>query len=277
MTEKPGQAPNHWPPPDFLRAMSALLVLSGHTRAQFFFKTYMLEQPGFFSKLFYFMTGLQHEAVVIFFVLSGFLIGGSLVDSMQRGSFDLVRYLIARFVRIYIVFIPALVITEAVFLFHSILLSDPGAGHIRPLFSEQPMDIGGVSGAICHLAGLQGFSCHAWDHNRALWSLGYEWALYLIAPAIIGLIVWEASPGLRLIAIALVCAIAATLCGGPENPNDPMGGGVLVRRLVPRLRLLPHSACWARPAPGGTPGCWRDYRRDGQSRGSRSQVCWRPI
>ncbi len=224
MTEKPGQAPNHWPPPDFLRAMSALLVLSGHTRAQFFFKPYMPEQPGFFSKLFYFMTGLQHEAVVIFFVLSGFLIGGSLVDSMQRGSFDLVRYLIARFVRIYIVFIPALVITEAVFLFHSILLSDPGAGHIRPLFSEQPMDIGGVSGAICHLAGLQGFSCHAWDHNRALWSLGYEWALYLIAPAIIGLIVWEASPGLRLIAIALVCVIAATLCGGPENPNDPMGG-----------------------------------------------------
>jgi peptidoglycan/LPS O-acetylase OafA/YrhL len=117
---------------------------------------------------------------------------------MQRGSFDLVRYLIARFVRIYIVYIPALVITEAVFLFHSILFSDPGAGHIRPLFSEQPMDIGGVSGAICHLAGLQGFSCHAWDHNRALWSLGYEWALYLFAPAIIGLIVWEASPGLRL-------------------------------------------------------------------------------
>ena len=46
---------------------------------------------------------------------------------MQRGSFDLVRYLIARFVRIYIVYIPALVITEAVFLFGPLLLSDPGA------------------------------------------------------------------------------------------------------------------------------------------------------
>ncbi|MGA7385420.1 MAG: acyltransferase [Methylocella sp.] len=139
------------------------------------------------------------QAVVIFFVPSGFLIGGGLADSMQRGSFDLGRYLIARFVRIYIVYIPALVITETVFLFGSILLSDPGAGHNRQLFSQQQMDFGGVSQAICHLAGLQGVSCPAWEQNPPLWSLGYEWALYLFAPAIIQLIVWKcfarSSPG----------------------------------------------------------------------------------
>jgi peptidoglycan/LPS O-acetylase OafA/YrhL len=168
-------------------------------------------------KLFYCITGLGHEAVVIFFVLSGFLIGGSLFDSMQRGSFDLVRYLIARFVRIYIVYIPALVITEAVFLFGPLLLSDPGAPHVRPLFSEQQIDFGGVSQAICHLAGLEGFSCPEWQQNPPLWSLGYEWALYLFAPAIIQLIVWKASPGLRLLAIALVCAIAATVCHDPKE------------------------------------------------------------
>ena len=134
------------------------------------------------------------------------------------------RYLIARFARIYIVYIPALVITEAVFLFGSLLLSDPGVGDNRPLFSQQQMNFGGVSQAICHLAGLQGFSCPAWDQNPALWSLGYEWALYLFAPAIIQLIVWKASLGLRLTAIALVCAIAATVCGGPAPPEDPSGG-----------------------------------------------------
>jgi peptidoglycan/LPS O-acetylase OafA/YrhL len=220
MTEKAGKAPNHWPFLDFLRATAALLVLFFHTRYVYFLNTDVLAQPGLFRKLFYFITDSGHEAVVIFFVVSGFLIGGSLADSMQRGSFDLTRYLIARFVRIYIVFLPALVITEAVFLFGSLLLSDPGAGHVRPLFSEQKLDFGGVSQAICHLAGLQGFSCHAWVQNPALWSLGYEWALYLFAPAIIQLIVWKASLGLRLIAIALVCAIAATA----ENPNDPNGG-----------------------------------------------------
>ncbi|MGI8570765.1 MAG: acyltransferase family protein [Methylocella sp.] len=224
MTEKAGQAPNHWPPLDFLRATAAFLVLSGHTRDYIFVKGDMVEQPGFFLKLFYFVTGFQHQAVVIFFVLSGFLIGGSLADSLQRRNFDLGRYLIARFARIYIVYIPALVITEAVFLFNSILLIHPGAGHIWPLISEQQMDFGGGSQAICHLAGLQGFSCAVWGQNPALWSLGYEWALYLFAPAIIQLIVWKASAGLRLIAIALVCAIAATVCGGPAPPDDPSGG-----------------------------------------------------
>jgi peptidoglycan/LPS O-acetylase OafA/YrhL len=216
-TDKAGKAPNHWPLLDFLRATAALLVLLGHTRRAYFHYTEVLAQPGLFLKLFYFITSLEGEAVVIFFVLSGFLIGGSLFDSMQRGSFDLVRYLIARFVRIYIVYIPALVITEAVFLFGSLLLGDPGAGHFRPLFSQQQMDFGGISQAICHLAGLQHFSCPAWEQNPALWSLGYEWALYLFAPAIIGLIVWKASLGLRLIGGVLVCAIAATIC---EQPSE---------------------------------------------------------
>ena len=85
------------------------------------------------------------------------------------------------------------------------------------LFSEQELDFGGISQIICHLAGLQGFSCYAWDQNPPLWSLGYEWALYLFAPAIIQLIVWKASFGLRLTGIVLACAIAATICTHPEK------------------------------------------------------------
>ncbi len=218
MIEKSGGAPNHWPLLDFLRATAALLVLFSHTRGLYFHDSDVVYQSGFFMKLFYSITALGDQAVVIFFVLSGFLIGGSLADSMQRGSFDLVRYLIARFVRIYIVYMPALMITEGLFLFGSILFSDPGAGHNRPpLFSAQQLDFGGLSQAICHLAGLQGFSCPAWKQNPPLWSLGYEWALYLFAPAIIQLIVWKASPVLRLIGGVLVFAISATLCHDPSG------------------------------------------------------------
>jgi peptidoglycan/LPS O-acetylase OafA/YrhL len=214
MIEKTGKAPNHWPLLDFLRATAALLVVFAHSRALYFLYIDVPDQKGVFLKLFYFITDLGHQAVVIFFVLSGFLIGGSLTDSMQRGRFDLVRYLIARFVRIFIVYLPALVITQGVFLFGLHLLSNPGDG---PLFAHQQLDLGGVSQAVCFVSGLQGFSCRAWEQNPALWSLGYEWALYLFAPAIIQLIMWKASAGLRVMAIALVCAIAATVCHYPSE------------------------------------------------------------
>ncbi len=114
------------------------------------------ERKGVFLNLVYFITNLGHEAVVVFFVLSGFLIGGNLTDSMRRGSFDLVRYLIARFTRVYIVYLPALIVTEAVFLFGTLVLSDTGD---VPLFGRHQLDFGGVSRAICFLSGLQSFSC----------------------------------------------------------------------------------------------------------------------
>jgi peptidoglycan/LPS O-acetylase OafA/YrhL len=160
---------------------------------------------------------------------------------MLRGDFNLPRYLIARFTRIYTVYVPALVITQGVFFFGSLMLSNPGD---RPLFISQQQDFGGVSQAICFLSGLQGFSCPAWRQNPALWSLGFEWALYLFAPAIIQLIVWKASRALRLLGITLVCTIAATVC----SYHDPVeavffcsawfiGAGSF--RLM-RTRLVPH-------------------------------------
>ncbi len=215
MTQTVGKASNHWPFLDLLRAAAALLVLFAHSRALYFVYISFDDEPNVVLKLFYFVTGVGHEAVVIFFVLSGFLIGGSLTESMLRGDFSLPRYLIARFARIYAVYIPALIITQAVFFFGSLLLNDPGDG---PLFISKQLDFGGVSQAICFLSGLQGFACPAWRQNQPLWSLGFEWALYLLAPAIIQLVVWRASRGLRLLGIALVCAIAATVC----RHHDPV-------------------------------------------------------
>jgi len=218
MIQQAGKAPNHWPLLDFLRATAALLVVLAHSRAYYFLNIAYVEQPNAFLKLFYFITGLGHEAVVIFFVLSGFLIGGSLTDSMRRGSFELPRYLMARFVRIFIVYVPALIITQVVFVLGLLLLRDPGdvPSWIAPIFSRQQLDLGGVSQAICFASGLQGFSCPSWEQNPVLWSLGFEWALYLFAPAIIQLIVWKASLALRLLGLVIVCAIAATVCRHAE-------------------------------------------------------------
>ena len=210
----PVKAPsiNYYPMLDVLRASAAFLVLLGHTRNWIFTGIGEVDHPSLPLKLFWLITVLQHEAVVIFFVLSGFLVGGALVNSIGKQSFDLVGYLIARFVRIYVVYGPALVVTGLVFWVGSGLFRDFGGDTIRPLFSEEQMDFGGLRAALCHIAGLQGFVCGTWKQNPALWSLGYEWVLYLFAPAILGLLMMRGALSVRLAAIALLLCGAAATC-----------------------------------------------------------------
>jgi peptidoglycan/LPS O-acetylase OafA/YrhL len=241
MTGTPGKAAYHWPVLDFMRASAALLVVFAHSRAFYFLNVDQIDQPGPLLWLFYFLTDLGHQAVVIFFVLSGFLIGGSLTQSIQQGRFDLVRYLIARFARIYTVYFPALVITQLIFLLGLVVLNDPAGG---PLTSHLQLDFGGVSQAVCFLSGLQGFSCRAWEQNPALWSLGYEWALYLFAPAILLAFLWKASLGIRLLSLVLVCAIALTVCHYPTEAVfwfSAWFGGALSRHVL-QSRPLPLPA-----------------------------------
>lgn len=56
---------------DFLRGTSSLLVVVGHFRYLIFAKA-----PGILPSSVLFLTGLARQAVVVFFVLSGYLIGG---------------------------------------------------------------------------------------------------------------------------------------------------------------------------------------------------------
>src|SRR5580704_5830907 len=202
---------NHSPLLDLLRAGAAWLVLFGHTRNWFFTNIGAVENPGLLLKGFWLITALEHEAVVIFFVLSGFLVGGAIVNSINKKSFDLTNYLIARFARIYIVYVPALIVTALTFWIGRSLFQDFGADTIRPLFSEAQPDLGGLRSALCHFAGVQGFLCETWKQNPALWSLGYEWALDLFAPAILGLILGQGAWGLRLVGVILLLFGAAAM------------------------------------------------------------------
>ena len=58
--------------------------------------------------VFYFVTGLGHEAVVIFFVMSGLLVGGLSLERYVARRFVPSEFVIQRLSRIYIVLIPAL-------------------------------------------------------------------------------------------------------------------------------------------------------------------------
>ena len=67
---------------DYLRVIVANLVVLGHLRALLFVDYHQLlpENQNISSKLFYLVTSSGHEAVIIFFVLSGFLVGGTTLN-----------------------------------------------------------------------------------------------------------------------------------------------------------------------------------------------------
>jgi peptidoglycan/LPS O-acetylase OafA/YrhL len=97
---------------DWVRGTAALAVLLGHVRA-FVFAPYS-GSPHFRLAFapFYILTMLGHQAVIVFFVLSGFLVGGGLLQRVAVGKeVELVPFGIARFSRIYTVLIPALILT----------------------------------------------------------------------------------------------------------------------------------------------------------------------
>jgi peptidoglycan/LPS O-acetylase OafA/YrhL len=202
---------NHSPFLDFLRASAAFLVVIGHARHLLFASITTIDHPGLMLKIFWLVTVLKHEAVIVFFVLSGFLVGGSILNSMSKSSFDLINYLIARFARIYIVYVPALIVTAVAFWIGRNYLTDFGGDTIRPLFDQAQPYFGGLGGTLCHLVDVQGYMCTEWKENPALWSLGYEWVLYLFAPAILGLIAIPGSRPLRFVGLALLLAVAGAM------------------------------------------------------------------
>src|SRR5262249_54564136 len=143
-----------------------------------------VEQPNVLIQGLYFLSGLQHEGVVLFFVVSGFLVGGPAWRLIAESRFRFEVYLINRFARIYLVYLPALAL---VFVFDragkSFFLDTRFYG-VRPLFPVAIFDEWTWPQIPCHLMTLQGIVCTPWGADPPLWSLGYEWAFYLIAPLI---------------------------------------------------------------------------------------------
>ena len=71
------------------RWVGAFLVLIFHVRHIILVDFKEVEHRTLFDRGLYFVTGLGHEAVVIFFVISGFLVGGLTLDRWRTRGPDL--------------------------------------------------------------------------------------------------------------------------------------------------------------------------------------------
>jgi peptidoglycan/LPS O-acetylase OafA/YrhL len=86
--------------------------MAGHFRGGFFEEYGLLanEDKTLVVQLLYALTHLGHECVLIFFVMSGFLVGGKALERMRERRFNLVDYSIDRTVRIVLPLISALLL-----------------------------------------------------------------------------------------------------------------------------------------------------------------------
>jgi peptidoglycan/LPS O-acetylase OafA/YrhL len=98
---------------DMIRACAALAVMFDHLRGLFFVPIADVRNSGAVVKGLYFLTSLGHQAVIVFFVLSGYFVGSSVLRSVMRSHWSWRWYLNQRLTRLWIVLVPALLIGGA--------------------------------------------------------------------------------------------------------------------------------------------------------------------
>lgn len=169
---------------DLVRGLAAVVVLLEHWRNLFFVDFHELPHRGPFLFVLYLISGCGHEAVIVFFLLSGFFIGGSVLGAVRKNKWLTRDYLIRRLVRLWVVLVPALCLC---FLWDTIGIR---GGHAPALYdgTTVPLMIQNVSATLNaknffgNLLFLQEVKVPTFGSDGALWSLAYEFWYYMLFP-----------------------------------------------------------------------------------------------
>jgi peptidoglycan/LPS O-acetylase OafA/YrhL len=178
---------------DGLRGVAALVVVIAHA----FGALFVLSHPGPVVAL----GAVARGAVIFFFVLSGFVIGGSIRASLERDRFSIVRFALNRATRIYPAFLLAVALAWMVALsrHHDVIRS------VAPFVAE-PMSIAPIA-LIRDLAFLFGSGTPMQNANAPVWSLRLEVVCYGVA-GLLALAFTTRRLAARTACIALVLALA---------------------------------------------------------------------
>lgn len=172
---------------DAMRFFAAVLVMLNHLRGRQFLSFSEVEcASSLVKKVFFSVTRLGVESVVVFFVLSGFLVGGMSVDRFMRSRFDPGKYFVDRFSRIYTPLVPNILLT---------VIACVGFGFRT-----------NVHEVVVSLASLQGAFGPAIAINESLWSLTYEVWFYVLCGGLLTL--FQPQSRYKLLAFGLVAASA---------------------------------------------------------------------
>ncbi|AXC11091.1 O-antigen acetylase [Acidisarcina polymorpha] len=167
---------------DAMRGLAAVSVVCTHIR-QTFFVPYHQAGSGLLVKFLYIDHYLVRAAVIFFFVLSGYLVGMSVLNAIAQGRWSWREYLLNRLSRLYVVLIPALLLT-AVF---------DWIGRINPVSRWAYFnDLSEAGFATAHFDSFRDFfgslfflqNIHTgwFGSNSPLWSLSCEFWYYVVFP-----------------------------------------------------------------------------------------------
>lgn len=158
---------------NLIRGLSAVLVVLNHF-VNLFFAGFDANSSLLIIFL-YALSSLGHQAVVVFFVLSGVFIANSVLKSIYNNKWSWKHYMINRLTRLYVVLIPAL--------FIGLMLDKVGMTFFD--YSFYPHDMSertSVGSFLGNLFFLQGIYTEQFGSNDPLWSLSYEFWFYILFP-----------------------------------------------------------------------------------------------
>lgn len=210
---------------DLIRGLSALVVLYGHLHLvvtghgsigadgeRFALATHPVDG-----------TALPHSAVIVFFVLSGYLVGGSVLRDLRYGRFTFGRYAVRRLSRLWTVLLPALVVGALLDqatqrLFHNT------AFYRRCFFTAQLHGWPSFTTFFRYILFLQTIDwapAHRYGTNGALWSLSSEFWYYVLFP-LLALSLMSTRPAVSRAVHGCICAALLIAVGSRITLEFPV-------------------------------------------------------
>ena len=192
---------------DLIRALAALAVFMQHLRT-LLFKNYWMGQTSSLKKIFYFVTGFSHEAVIVFFVLSGFFITGAIVRAWEKGKFSFLNYGIDRLIRLWIVLIPGLIFTLIVDRM-GLYWFGTNPAYTGAILYTGHIDVASNLSAASFFGNiffLQGILVNTFGSNSPLWSLSNEFWYYVLFPVLFFIFYYKKA-GTRVLLLILALGI----------------------------------------------------------------------
>jgi peptidoglycan/LPS O-acetylase OafA/YrhL len=218
---------------DLLRGLAAIFVLLEHWRNLLFVDFPQLTAHKFAFAGFYILTAAGHQSVIVFFVLSGYFVGGTVFRSLERGQWEWRGYLLRRIARLWIVLLPALLLGlfwDSLGL-HSGLAPALYSGHVADNMVGDVAPVLKPHIFFGNLFFLQGFITPVLGTNGALWSLANEFWYYLLFP--LGLIaLWRSQRPVHRLSCAILFFAVAWFVRPPILLSFPIWlAGVLLFKL----------------------------------------------